>query len=85
MKPLALSTLSDLAESFRLYGVCHACHASRALDLATIVHRLGESFPIQGVKPRLRCRECRLKGCGIQIVWVGNQALPGHGATWGAS
>ena len=83
MPPQSLSTLGDLAESFRLYGVCHTCHASRVLDLLSMVQRLGGTFPIQGVRHRLRCRECQSKACGIQIVWVGNQALPGHGATWG--
>jgi hypothetical protein len=83
MKPQSLNTLGDLAESFRLYGVCNVCHASRDLDLASLIRELGEAFPIQSVKPRLRCRECRSKGCGIQIVWGGNRSLPGHGATWG--
>ena len=72
MSSFALSTLADLTQSYRLYGVCNACHRMERVNLIKLSMALGAAFPIMRIKTKLRCHECRSKDCGIRIVWVGN-------------
>jgi hypothetical protein len=73
MTVVSISTIQDLTDKYRLYGVCNTCHRMDRLNLFSLVTRLGATFPIGQVKMKLRCKQCRSKDCGVRIVWVGCQ------------
>ncbi len=72
MTAVAVSTLADLTQSYRLYGVCNACHRMERINLLKLSLALGAAFPIMRVKTKLRCNKCDSRDCGIRIVWAGN-------------
>jgi hypothetical protein len=56
-------TLQDLAMAkLALVAVCQRCRHRKLLFPLDLAERLGASFPVDQVPPRLRCTECRALG-----------------------
>ena len=72
MQPVTIKNLGDLSTAYQLCGVCNACHSMRDLAMTVLLAKLGPTFPIAGLRTRLRCRECGGHDCGIRVVWMGN-------------
>lgn len=72
MSSIALATLADLTQPYRLYGVCNACQRMELVNLFKATQSFGGAFPIARIKHKLRCGGCHSKDCGIRIVWAGN-------------
>jgi len=69
-----LRTLADLSAAFRLYAVCEDCHRIAAIDLAAMMQREGHHYPIERLRMRLKCTQCRRRTQTIRIVYVGPQS-----------
>ena len=72
-----MQPLSELAECFRLYGVCIACERMEQLDLEQLIERLGGETTVSDVRSRLRCRSCGERRPDIRVVYVGVNAMAG--------
>ena len=66
-----MQTLSDLVERFQLYAVCEPCQRVQGVDLATLIKSEGSNYPIDRVRMRLYCKECRQRSQALRIVYVG--------------
>ena len=66
-----MQTLSELVESFHLYGVCEPCDRMEQIDLAALVERFGADYPMQKVRAGLRCGQCGARTENLRIVYVG--------------
>ena len=66
-----MQTLSELIESFHLYGVCEPCDRMDKIDLPALVDALGGDYPVQDVRKRIRCKQCGYRTENMRIVYVG--------------
>jgi len=68
---VGLERLSDMNDKFRLYGVCGDCIRMERLNVPKLIHELGAETSIGAVGPKLLCRGCGSRSCGVRIVWTG--------------
>ena len=68
-----MHSLNDLVESFHLYAECERCQRSVQLDVEKLIARLGEDFPITGVRDRIRCTSCNIRSQDVRIVLLARQ------------
>ena len=66
-----MQTLSDLIESFHLYGVCETCQRVAKVDLQMLIDKLGPDYTVAQVRQRLRCQGCHTRTQNMRIVYVG--------------
>ena len=69
-----MQTLSELTESFHVYGVCEACDRMEQLNLTRLVETLGGDYPVSELRARLRCSQCQSRTDNMRIVYVGPNA-----------
>lgn len=74
-----MQTLQDLKLAFRLYGVCETCQRVAAVDLDRLIEREGADYPVDRIRMRLFCRQCRQRTQALRIVYVGPE---GRAATF---
>jgi hypothetical protein len=61
--PPTVRTLRDLARAkFALVAVCQRCRHRQLLFPLDLAERLGPSFLVADLAPRLRCTECKALG-----------------------
>ena len=66
-----MRTLQELTHAFRLYAVCEPCSRVALVDLDALIEREGGSYPIDRVRMRLKCEQCRQRSQALRIVYVG--------------
>lgn len=66
-----MQTLQDLSKTFRLYGVCETCQRVKAVDLASLIKQEGADYPVERIRMRLFCTQCRARSRAMRIVYVG--------------
>ena len=66
-----MQTLQDLSATFRLYGVCEPCQRVKAVDLAALLKKEGKDYPVDRIRMRLWCSQCRQRSRAMRIVYVG--------------
>ena len=66
-----MKTLIDLLECFQLYAVCDPCQRMENVDVPKLIDALGEDYPIDRVRMRLKCNECKQRTHSVRIVYVG--------------
>lgn len=68
-----MQTLQDLVAAFRLYGVCETCQRVQDVNLAALIEREGPDYPVDRVRMRLHCTQCRQRTQALRIVYVGTE------------
>lgn len=66
-----MQKLTDLVDSFQIYGLCIPCGRMEALPLADIIYQEGPDITLQDLRGRLRCRCCSRRSEDIRVVYVG--------------
>ncbi len=66
-----MQTLQELAQAFRLYGVCEPCKRVAAVDINRLIETEGGDYPVDRIRMRLYCRQCRQRTQALRIVYVG--------------
>ena len=66
-----MQTLQDLSATFRIYGVCEPCQRVKAVDLAGLLEKEGKDYPVERIRMRLWCSQCRQRSRAMRIVYVG--------------
>jgi hypothetical protein len=64
-----MSTLGELSERLTIYACCLGCDRMVPLDTEALIARLGEDFPIVGVRTRVRCRVCLARTHEIRLLY----------------
>src|SRR6204780_3998209 len=66
---LETADLAHVDDSYYYGAYCGKCKHSARLSLVKLRARLGDTFPLRDVRPRLRCRRCRSRH--IIITFLG--------------
>ena len=66
-----MQSIGELTTSFHLYAVCEPCQRVRKVDLNALVAQEGADYPIDRVRARLFCNQCRNRSHALRIVYVG--------------
>jgi hypothetical protein len=66
-----MQTLSELSQCFQLYAVCEPCQRVARLNLEQLLATEGPEYPLDRVRMRLYCRQCRTRSRALRIVYVG--------------
>jgi hypothetical protein len=56
---LETAALAHVDDSYYYCAFCGKCKHSARLSPVKLRARLGDTFPLRDVRPRLRCRRCR--------------------------
>jgi hypothetical protein len=56
---LETASLAHVDDSYYYGAYCGKCKHSARLSLVKLRARLGDTFPLRDVRPRLRCQRCR--------------------------
>jgi hypothetical protein len=62
-------TLAEAVEQIYYGACCNTCRATRRIDLAKILERLGPRFLIRDVRAQLRCQTCGSRKVVITTLW----------------
>jgi hypothetical protein len=57
---LETAALAHVDDSYYYGAYCGKCKHTARLSLVKLRARLGDDFPLKDVRPRLRCRRCRV-------------------------
>ena len=70
-----MQKLTDLVDSFQIYGLCIPCGRMEALPLADIIYQEGPDITLQDLRGRLRCRCCGRRSEDLRVVYVGREGV----------
>jgi hypothetical protein len=73
------AAFAHVHDSYYYGAYCGKCKHSARLSLVKLRARLGDTFPLRDVRPRLRCRRCRSRH--IIITFLGPDQR-GENAAW---
>lgn len=65
---LETATLADVSDRYYFAVQCQLCHRRIRLSLVTLRTRLGDSYPLSRIRPRLRCTSCLSKRLTITFL-----------------
>lgn len=70
-------TLGQAAKEQVYLISCSICKHKTQVDLAAMVAKLGESFPLDNLRPRLKCSKCGSKKTISTTLWLSSTATEG--------
>lgn len=75
-------TLAEAVELIAYGASCNRCHETRRIDLAQLRDRLGPEFPVDDVRPRLRCSKCGNRRIITVTLWLSASSTDAMSAHW---
>ena len=66
-----MQKLTDLVDSFQVYGLCIPCGRMEPLPLRELIARHGPAITLDRVRGRLRCRCCGRRSRELRVIYVG--------------
>jgi hypothetical protein len=66
-----MQKLTELVDSFQVYGLCLPCGRMEALPLRDLIARHGPAITVADVRNRLCCRCCGQRSYELRVIYVG--------------
>ena len=66
-----MQNLTDLVDSFQVYGLCLPCGRMEPVPLRDLITRYGPGITVADLRRRLRCRCCGRRSHELRVIYVG--------------